>query len=360
MTEPPDILAYLAFASRSASLRRRAESAITLTARPSSAEMKERVLEASSCSESELKGWVDDWMKRISGSSGVGISITSLLSPEYPPLLREIPDPPLILYSRGAPLSSLGQTPSLSLVGSRSADSRGFLFAKHLAEQLANAGVRVVSGLALGIDSAAHLGSLSGPSQPATVAVLGAGFDTIYPRQNAALAREIEAHGGILLSEYPPWERIRRHQFLERNRIVSGLSHGVLVVQAKERSGALTTARLALEQGREVFAVPGPHDAMLFQGCFRLLREGATLCISLDDILSQFDWKKGHFSQQMIQLTSEQKNVVQALQQQGELEVSILAQQHPGKLYKVLLELEVAGVVTLAPGDRVMLSPAYQ
>ncbi len=142
---------------------------------------------------------------------------------------------------------------------------------------MGSTGISVVSGLALGIDAAAHQGSLDAGGHGRTVAVLGSGLAQIYPRSNATLADRILGEGGSLISEYPPATPPAKHRFPERNRLISGLSHGVVVVEAGERSGSLITARLALEQGREVMAVPGPVSGGASRGCHRLLREGAAL-----------------------------------------------------------------------------------
>lgn len=205
-----------------------------------------------------------------------------------PECLRVIPDPPRRLYVRGV-VETLG-APSVAIVGSRRATRAGRQFAEALAGDLAAAGLVVVSGLAYGIDAAAHLGALrAGGGALAgggrTVAVLGSGLDQVYPRQHAALAAEIVAGGGALVSEYPADRSPRKHQFPERNRLISGLSLGVVIVEATTKSGSLITARMAAEQGREVMAVPGPVVSPLSGGCHRLLKSGAALIESADDVL---------------------------------------------------------------------------
>lgn len=201
---------------------------------------------------------------------------------DYPPLLARIPDAPGMLFVRGgfAPCDAL----AVAIVGSRHATDYGMRIAGQLAGGLARAGYTVVSGLARGIDAAAHRGALAAGGR--TIAVLGSGVLEVYPPEHGGLATEVIAQGA-LLSEAPPLAEPHPGAFPQRNRIVSGLSLGTVVVQASGRSGALITARLATEQGREVFAVPGPVDCRMSRGCHDLLRDGATLVESVDDILGE-------------------------------------------------------------------------
>jgi DNA processing protein len=199
--------------------------------------------------------------------------------PDFPALLREIPLPPLGLYIRGA-LPPASQ-PTLAIVGTRRATKEGKRFAHELAREL-GATCSIASGLAFGIDAAAHAGCLEGGGH--TVAVLAGGVDAPQPQLNAGLAARILEGGGALVSEYPPGSVPVPYRFLERNRIVSGLSHGVVLIEAPEGSGALVTARCALEQNREVFVVPGPVAHPNFQGAHTLIREGARLVRSAADI----------------------------------------------------------------------------
>jgi DNA processing protein len=202
--------------------------------------------------------------------------------PAYPAGLRQLADPPLLLYVVGRPALLAG--PALAVVGSRNASAQGLRNAERFAEALSHAGLAVVSGLALGIDAAAHRGGLRGAGS--TVAVVGTGADRIYPARNAALARQI-AEQGCLLSEYPLGTTPRPENFPKRNRLISALARGVLVVEAAAGSGSLITARLALDLGREVYAIPGSIHSALSKGCHALLRDGATLVESADDILGQ-------------------------------------------------------------------------
>jgi DNA processing protein len=208
--------------------------------------------------------------------------LLSISEAGYPSLLREIHDPPPLLYLRGDPVV-LG-LPALCIVGSRSAGRRGALTARGLAAGLSMRGIMVVSGLARGIDRAAHEGALEGGGP--TCAVLGCGLDICYPPENGPLAGRIERRGTVL-SELPFGTPPLRHNFPRRNRILSGLSLGVVVVEAGIESGAMVTARMAREQDREIFAVPGPVEKPLSRGPHALLRNGAHLVETVEDILAQ-------------------------------------------------------------------------
>lgn len=214
------------------------------------------------------------------------LALATYFDQEFPVALRHIPDPPLLLYVRGdaAHLAS----PCVAVVGARRCSRTGADVAGELAAALVKGGLTVVSGLARGIDAAAHRGALAaathGGSGANTVAVMGAGLGGIYPRSNTQLARAVVDAGGALVSEYLPSMPPARHQFPERNRLISGLSQGVVIVEAGERSGSLITARFALEQGREVMAVPGAIAAGLSSGCHRLLRDGAALVECAGDV----------------------------------------------------------------------------
>jgi DNA processing protein len=201
---------------------------------------------------------------------------------DYPANLVEIPDPPTVLFASGSLLPR--DLVSIAIVGSRYASPAGILFAERLSSDLALCGVTVVSGLALGIDSAAHRGALKARGR--TLAVLGCGLDVNYPSINADLSREI-ARTGALLTEFLPGAPPLSGNFPSRNRIISGLSLGVVVVEAAERSGSLITARFALEQGREVFAVPGTAQSTRSKGAHRLIKQGAKLVENAEDIFDE-------------------------------------------------------------------------
>jgi DNA processing protein len=205
----------------------------------------------------------------------------------YPARLLATADPPLLLYVQG-PVHRLAED-SVAIVGSRQATAQGLQHARRFAHELVQAGWRVGSGLAVGVDAAAHEGALGAsavrPGWGSTFAVVGTGLDTVYPRSHADLARRILADGGTLVSEYAPGTPALPPHFPQRNRILAGLSAGTLVVEAALRSGSLITARLASESGREVMAIPGPIDAPQSQGCHALIQQGAQLVTCLDDLL---------------------------------------------------------------------------
>jgi DNA processing protein len=206
--------------------------------------------------------------------------VLTLADHAYPKPLLEIADPPLMLYVKGR-LDLLG-SPSIAVVGSRNATAQGILNAETFSEALSQAGMTVVSGMALGIDTAAHQGALRGTG--ATVAVIGTGADIVYPARNRALAHQIAA-SGCIVSEYPLGMPAIAANFPRRNRIISGLARATLVVEAAIQSGSLITARMAAEQGRDVFAIPGSIHAPLSRGCHELIRQGATLVEAAQDIL---------------------------------------------------------------------------
>lgn len=209
-----------------------------------------------------------------------GHRVLGLGEPGYPELLAQIPDPPLLLYIKGR--VELLASPMLAVVGSRNASAQGKANALAFAASLSGAGLCIVSGLALGIDAAAHEGALTGPAS--TVAVIGTGPDLVYPARNRALCERIGVEGCIV-SEYPVGTPPLPGNFPKRNRIISGLAAGVLVVEAAAQSGSLITARQAAEQGREVFAIPGSIHAALAKGCHMLIREGAKLVDTAADVL---------------------------------------------------------------------------
>lgn len=208
--------------------------------------------------------------------------VVPITSKAYPPLLKEVPHPPPILFVKGQ-VSTLHST-QLAVVGSRRATASGLQIAKQWSRALAARGITITSGLALGIDGAAHQGALSTGK---TIAVLAHGLNQIYPRAHQALAEEIVASGGALVSEFPIGVSPLKHHFPRRNRLISGLSQGTLVVEAALRSGSLVTARHALEQNREVFAIPGSIHSPLSKGGHALIKQGAKLVESLEDILQE-------------------------------------------------------------------------
>ncbi len=208
------------------------------------------------------------------------VDILTLDAPGYPPSLAEIYDPPPILYQRGQWRSE--DAMAVAIVGSRHATHYGVTIAEKLAASLARAGLTIISGLARGIDAAAHRGALEAGGR--TIAVLGSGVLNIFPPEHEKLAEEVSQAGAVMSEAHVDGEPLAA-MFPQRNRLISGMSLGIIVVEAAERSGALITARHAMEQGREVFAVPGRIDSRASRGCHRLIRDGATLVETADDVL---------------------------------------------------------------------------
>jgi DNA processing protein len=231
---------------------------------------------------------IDDAWSRAAGALDnarrEGLSVIPLGSDEYPVRLRWLPDPPTVLWVKGDP-AALGR-PAMAVVGSRAATPAGLLLAKRLSRELTEAGLLVVSGLARGIDGAAHEGALEAGG---TVAVLGCGADRVYPAEHRTLAARIVARGAIVSELAPGTPPLPRH-FPLRNRIISGLSLGVLIVEASFNSGSLITARAALEQGRSVLAVPGGVASGRHRGCHALIKDGARLVESVEDVLDELSW----------------------------------------------------------------------
>ncbi|MCM8820632.1 MAG: DNA-processing protein DprA [Candidatus Omnitrophica bacterium] len=220
------------------------------------------------------------WKEEIRFCEENNISLVSLEDPSYPRLLKEIPNPPVLLYVKGTLPSD--NDVCLAIVGTRNPSIYGMRMAEKFAEQLSLYGVVVVSGMARGIDTAAHKGTLKAGGK--TVAVVGCGMRYCYPAENLSLSNEI-AKTGAVITEFPSYIKPRPENFPQRNRIISGICRGVVVVEAGQKSGALITANLALEQGRDVFAIPGRADEITSKGTNQLLKEGAILVESVDDLL---------------------------------------------------------------------------
>jgi len=219
--------------------------------------------------------------REVAAAAARGLIPLPYFHPAYPAMLRDLPDPPAALYVVGD--VGLLSGPCVAMVGARQCSRYGFGAAYDIAAGLSAAGITVVSGLAFGIDRQAHLGGLAGPGR--SVAVLGTGLDLVYPDANLDVWRELAAAGAVI-SEFAPGTPPQAQNFPIRNRIIAGLSLGVLVVEAAARSGSLITARLALEQGREVFALPGPVNLPTYAGCHALLAQGARLVQSADDVVA--------------------------------------------------------------------------
>lgn len=273
----------------------------------------------------------------------------------YPPLLREIPDAPLLLFVRGD--VRLLTQPQLAIVGTRNPTPSGRELAEQFAYSLAAAGLVVTSGLALGVDAASHRGALLANGK--TIAVCGTGLQHIYPASNHQLAEEIMRVGAIV-SEFPPDTLPKAKHFPQRNRVISGMSLGVLVVEAALRSGSLITARFATEQGREVFALPGSIHNPLARGCHQLIRQGAKLIETAADIIEELGALKAVLlpspqSRKMTALDSERRHLLEQIGYEITALDAIIMRSGltAGEVSSMLLSLELEGYVQIAPGGYV-------
>ncbi len=299
----------------------------------------------------EWRRFAEEECRRLEKTS---VRLVTYLSRDYPKSLFEIPDPPPFLYVRGT--MGPGER-AIAMVGSRRATSSGLTIAGKLAEALARNGVTVVSGMARGIDSAAHRGALREGGR--TVGVLGCGVDMVYPPENRPLFDEM-ADKGCLLSEFPLGTLPLAENFPRRNRIISGLSRGVLVVEAAEKSGSLITAHYALEQGRDVYAVPGNISFASSRGCNRLIKQGAKLVDCVDDILEELPLGGGtehagplfETRGRSFALTPKEAAIYELLARSPLHIDEIISQTEltAGEVSSMLLHLELKGAVTSLPG----------
>ncbi|MDF2179756.1 DNA-processing protein DprA [Aliiglaciecola sp. CAU 1673] len=296
-----------------------------------------------------------DWLVRAKDHS-----LLTLDCPDYPQVLRELSRPPLLLFVRGstAPLMSR----QIAIVGSRNPSAAGRDIAHNMAASLCESGFTVTSGLAVGIDGCAHKGALA--TKGMTIAVLGAGLDNLYPKRHQKLAEDIVAGGGCVISEFTPGMPALAENFPRRNRIISGLSLGTLVVEAALKSGSLITARFALEQGRDVFAVPGSIHSPLSKGCHYLIKQGAKLVECVEDILEEyqtFDFQPHEKPTKADKKSEEQNLASHRLLDSVDFEVTstdVIAQRSgiPVKVVlSELLEYELRGLVAAVPGGYVKL-----
>ncbi|PRX33687.1 DNA processing protein [Orenia metallireducens] len=313
-----------------------------------------------------------DFEKEYISLNKFGVKVVTLVDKCYPKLLKEIYDSPPVLYYKGD-LSKINR-PSLSIVGSRRYTTYGKAIANKLSKRLTELGVNIVSGMARGIDTFAHQGALEGGI---TYAILGSGIDHIYPPENAALAKRIAKEGAIL-TPFHLGTRPFAKNFPARNRIISGLSLGTIVVEATRKSGSLITADMALEQGREVFAIPGDITKEQSQGTNRLIKSGAKLVQNIDDILEELPLLEGINSYDeeyginlqkdnslenrknklMKELSEKQKIVYRRLSytpQQFEYLLNTISL-NSAQLNTVLLELEIKGMIEQLPGKRFRLA----
>lgn len=292
--------------------------------------------------------------KIIAGLEAAAIGVITLAEDTYPLELKRIYDPPPVLYWRGSCLP--GDSLKIAIVGSRRATAYGLRVANELAIDLAGAGVGVVSGVARGIDAAAHRGAIQGGGL--TWGILGCGVDIVYPPEHKGLYHKIMDHGAVM-SEFPPGTPPDAKHFPARNRIISGLTNGTVVVEAGTRSGALITADMALEQNRDVFAVPGPITSRYSQGVNNLIKEGARLVTGVDDILAEYETQ----SPTLWSLPVEKEQVEIALMpiEKQVLECLSIVPTHidtimmstdlqPGDISRALLQLEMAKFIRRLPG----------
>lgn len=282
-------------------------------------------------------------------------ALVTLADREYPQALLTTPDPPPVLFAIGR--LELLNRPAVAIVGSRNATQQGIANAEGFAGALARAGITVVSGLALGIDAAAHRGALGTDSEASTIAVVGTGVDVVYPSSHRALTQDIHTHG-VAVSEFALRTPAIAHNFPRRNRLIAGLARGVLVVEAALRSGSLITARLAADIGRDVYAVPGSIHSPLARGCHRLIREGAKLVESAQDVLEDLGAQAA--SPPARPATTEAgsdaaADPLLALLGHDPVDLDTLVRRSgrpAGELAGALLELELAQHIERLPGNR--------
>ena len=264
----------------------------------------------------------------------------------YPELLMEIQSPPSPLYLMGSlPDQTL---PTVAIVGTRKASRDGRELARKTAKELSEAGVVIVSGLAMGIDTEAHKGTLEAGG--VTIAVLGNGIDSVYPAQNEKLAKKILEKGGAIVSEYGPGEPSYRNRFIERNRIISGLSLGVVVIEAPERSGALSTARFAGEEGRSVFVFPNSPRNKNYSGSHALIRDGVTLVTDTEEILEDLGIKPVHKTEQkMKNLNEDEYRVLRVVANAGKpINIDMIIEEttlDPHVASNVIATLVIEGII---------------
>jgi len=292
-----------------------------------------------------------------------GHLITTLADPEYPSLLREIPDPPPFLYVSG---NLDGSLKNIAVVGSRNATAYGISTTQKLCADLSAFNITIVSGMAIGIDTAAHHGTLARSGK--TVAVLGSGLDKIYPSENRNLFKRISERGAVI-TEFALNTEPEAHHFPIRNRIISGMSLGTVVVEASKKSGSLITARLAAEQNREVFAVPGSIQSFKSTGTHTLIKQGAKLVENAQDVLEELSafidasnltkyQDQNSTTESLSLLTPEEIAVYKVLSPYPE-HIDTLVRKtalEPGKLLSILLQLELSGMINQLPGKRFVLN----
>ncbi|MBF0547383.1 MAG: DNA-protecting protein DprA [Candidatus Riflebacteria bacterium] len=280
-----------------------------------------------------------------------GIRIITFNDPEFPPSLREIPDAPIVLFAIGKIIPD--HRPHIAIVGARNGSQQGFDIAREFAYELAKAGFVIVSGLALGIDTFSHKGALEANSR--TIAVLGCGVDVVYPTSNRKIRDSIE-QTGMIVSEFPPETPPKPWHFPIRNRIISGMSVGILVVEASARSGSLITARLGIEQDRDVFAIPGGIRSKLAEGTLSLLQEGASIVTSPQDIVDHYAHlipQPEKNDREAILLDNDENELLSFLEDEPiSIEKLLMKNKWPReKLFSLLLNLEMRNILVKYPGN---------
>ncbi len=295
-----------------------------------------------------------------------GIRIITDDDADYPPMLREIHDPPICLYVRGSCELLMDTSYAVAIVGSRNATSYGMRMAGKLATEASYAGSPVISGLARGIDTAAHEATLRAGGR--TIAVIGSGMGCIYPPENIPLAMSIIERGGAVVSEFPIRYQPDRRSFPMRNRIISGLSRGTIVVEAGQKSGSLITAAQAMEQNRTVFAVPGLADSPFSKGCHALLRDGAVLVESFQDVIDDFTGLPGlkepkcekptpppKVSVTDLHLTGLERKLWDIIQRGNDNidDIIYVSEEEPSCVTAALLALELKRLIRQMPGRRI-------
>ena len=300
------------------------------------------------------KAYTSDPLKEIKRIETCNARIITYSDSNYPQLLKEIHGPPMLLYVKGKDIPDT--LTIIAVVGSRNPTHYGLKAAEEIGQGLARRGIGVVSGMARGIDSAAHLGCLGG--RGFTIAVLGTGIDTVYPKSNTKLFQNIHKKG-VVISEFPLGTPPEPKNFPIRNRIISGLSRGIVVVEATKNSGSLITASLALEQGREVFAVPGSINSFKSTGCHFLIKQGARLIENSDDILDelglnyQYSQKTDTFIKTPIVPMEEPEKTIYNMIGDYPIHIDQIVRQgnlKPGEVSSVLMRMELQGMIKQLPG----------
>ncbi len=309
------------------------------------------ILRFKNYSEDEIKRLAE---KELEQAERLNVKILFIKEDEFPLELREISYPPLFIYLKGR----FQNINSIGIIGSRKPTSYGKEVAYHFSKRLGEEGIGIVSGLARGIDSIAHKGCLDAKGY--TIAVLGSGIDIIYPPENKEIFDEILKNNGAIISEFPFFTKPRKENFPIRNRIISGLSKGIIVIEAGKKSGTLITAKWALEQGKEVFAIPGSIFSSQSEGTHYLIKEGAIIVTSPEEVLNYFGWKKDkalvNFKKE-IDLSEEEKEILSHLSTYPQhIEEIFLKINKPSfEILSLLTELELKGLIETLPGKYVKL-----